>query len=234
MSNQQSIYIDEGLLTSTYKDALSHLKVLTQSALSTIDKANRAHSFNLYKALDTIKCINDFCSLHNLEKIRTDNVGLSTATNILQHLTDYYMNIALNSNASSFSHYFETTKYSFNDTDYTTIQNNLNQLREDIANSTIFSDEHKARLLKKLEQLQAELHKKMNSLDKALGQITSIGATLGQFGEDAKPFFDRINETFKLIRKTEDKGDGVVPPENQIEHKDFMETNLLETPTDLA
>ena len=55
------------------------------------------------------------------------------------------------------------------------------------------------RLLNRLEELQRELHKKMSKLDKFWGFIMDAGPVLGKFGEDAKPFFERINELAEII-----------------------------------
>jgi hypothetical protein len=44
-----------------------------------------------------------------------------------------------------------------------------------------------------------ELHKKMSNLDKFWGLIGDAGVTLGKFGEEAKPFVDRIREIVDII-----------------------------------
>jgi hypothetical protein len=89
--------------------------------------------------------------------------------------------------------------YVFTDGDISRIQTLINELRDLIAKSKSFEENHKERLLKKLEKLQAELHKKMSSLDKFWGLIGDAGVILGKFGEDAKPFVDRFQEIAQIV-----------------------------------
>lgn len=93
--------------------------------------------------------------------------------------------------------------YKFTDGDLTRIQELINELRDMITNSDFFGEKHKERLLKRLEELQLELHKKMSSLDKFWGFIMDAGPALGKFGKDAKPFFDRLNELANIIWGTQ-------------------------------
>ena len=67
----------------------------------------------------------------------------------------------------------------------------------------MFDAKHKERLLKKLEALQQELHKKVSSLDKLWGLIGEAGVALGKFGKDAKPFVDRIREIAQITWRTQ-------------------------------
>lgn len=57
-----------------------------------------------------------------------------------------------------------------------------------------FEDDHQARLLKQVESLQLELHKKMSNLDRFWGLVGDAGVIAGKFGKDAKPLVDRIRE----------------------------------------
>jgi hypothetical protein len=89
--------------------------------------------------------------------------------------------------------------YRFSDGDIKRIQELLNELRDLITESQDFDASHKDRLLKRLENLQKELHKKMSSLDKFWGLVGDAGVVLGKFGKDAKPFVDRIKEITQII-----------------------------------
>ncbi len=93
--------------------------------------------------------------------------------------------------------------YSFSDGDLERIQTLINELRESITKSILFSDEHKERILKKLESLQLELHKKMSSLDKLWGFVGEAGVVLGKFGKDAEPFFERLKEIAHITWRTQ-------------------------------
>jgi hypothetical protein len=81
--------------------------------------------------------------------------------------------------------------YEFSDGDLTKVQQLVNQVRDLIQQSTLFEAEHKSRLLKRLERLQIELHKKVSDLDRFWGLIGDAGVVLGKFGNDAKPIVDR-------------------------------------------
>ena len=84
--------------------------------------------------------------------------------------------------------------YVFTDGDLARIQKLINELRKLITQSKDFEDNHKERLLKRLENLQSELHKRMSNLDKLWALLPEAGVALGKFGENAKPFADRICE----------------------------------------
>lgn len=89
--------------------------------------------------------------------------------------------------------------YKFTDGDLSRIQSLINELRDIITRSNYFNADHKQRLLTRLEELQLELHKKMSRLDKFWGFIMDAGPVLGKFGDDAKPFFERINELAEIV-----------------------------------
>lgn len=93
--------------------------------------------------------------------------------------------------------------YKFTDGDLSRIQKLINELRDLISSSQLFDANHKERLLKKLEGLQKELHKKMSSIDKFWGLVGDAGIVLGKFGKDAKPLVDRISEIAQIIWRTQ-------------------------------
>lgn len=93
--------------------------------------------------------------------------------------------------------------YQFSDVDLNRIQELINQLRENIRDSKIFDENHRERLLNKLEKLQKELHKKMSSLDKLWGLIGDAGIVFGKFGNDVKPLVDRILEIANIAWQTQ-------------------------------
>lgn len=93
--------------------------------------------------------------------------------------------------------------YEFTDGDLARIQTLIHELREFLTNTEIFEEEHRGRLLKRLESLQSELHKKVSSLNKFWGLMIDAGVALGRIGEDAKPFFDRIKEMVEIVWRTQ-------------------------------
>ncbi len=93
--------------------------------------------------------------------------------------------------------------YEFTSGDLNRIQELINELRSNISNSELFASEHKQRLLKRLEKIQSELHKRVSNLDKFWGLIGDAGVAVGKFGNDAKPFVDRIKEIAEIVWRTQ-------------------------------
>lgn len=93
--------------------------------------------------------------------------------------------------------------YEFSEGDLDRIQTLINELREHISGSNLFEQEHQQRLLKRLEKLQSEMHKKMPDLDRLWGLVGDAGVALGKFGTDAKPIVDRIKELTKITWNTQ-------------------------------
>ena len=106
--------------------------------------------------------------------------------------------------------------YEFSQGDLDRVQVLINELREQINNSSLFEEKHKARLLKRLEKLQAEMHKKMSDVDKFWGLVGDAGIVIGKFGKDSKPFVDRIKEISDIVWRTQSRAEelpsGTPPP----------------------
>jgi len=112
--------------------------------------------------------------------------------------------LTLGSAREKYAALFGTTFiYQFSDGDLTRIQQLINELRDAITKSELFDAKHKQRILNKLEGLQSELHKKMSNLDRFWGLIGEAGVAIGKFGQDAKPFVDRIREIYQITWRTQ-------------------------------
>ena len=70
-----------------------------------------------------------------------------------------------------------------------------------ISSSDVITPKHKSRLLERLERLQRELHKKTSDLDSFWRFIGEAGIAIGRFGNDIKPFVDRVRELSDIIGK---------------------------------
>ena len=97
--------------------------------------------------------------------------------------------------------------YEFTDGDINRIQILINELRAEISKSDLFEEDHRSRLLKRLERLQAEMHKKMSDIDRFWGLIGDAGVALGKFGKDAKPIVDRIKELSQIAWRTQSRAE---------------------------
>jgi hypothetical protein len=97
--------------------------------------------------------------------------------------------------------------YEFSQGDLSKIQSLINELREQIATSNQFEHDHQQRLLRRLEKIQSELHKKVSDLDRFWGLIGDAGVVLGKFGNDAKPLVDRIKEIAEIVWQTQSRAE---------------------------
>jgi hypothetical protein len=97
--------------------------------------------------------------------------------------------------------------YEFTTGDLNRIQELINELRNHISSSEFFTAEHKQRLLRRLEKIQTEMHKKVSDLDRFWGLIGDAGVAIGKFGKDAKPIVDRIKEIADIIWRTQSKAE---------------------------
>ena len=93
--------------------------------------------------------------------------------------------------------------YEFSTGDVTRIQTLLNELRTLIQKNRDLAEDHRQRVLQRLERLQAELHKKMSDIDRFWGLIGDAGVMIGKFGKDAKPIVERIREIADIVWRTQ-------------------------------
>jgi hypothetical protein len=97
--------------------------------------------------------------------------------------------------------------YEFSQGDVDAIQNILNKLRELVTQSDRFDEDHRRRLLGRLEKLQSEFHKKMSDLDRFWGLIGDASMLMAKIGNDAKPIVDRIRELADIVWRTQSRAE---------------------------
>lgn len=145
-------------------------------------------------------------------------IGANTSedcSNIYQFVTD--VKSTLRAEASrlkieSLKHKFQTSLdgefvYEFSQGDLDRVQVLLNQLRDLIRASKDLEAEHQQRLLRRLEKLQSEIHKKVSDVDRFWGLIGDAGVVIGKLGNDAKPIVDRIREITDIIWQTQSRAE---------------------------
>lgn len=93
--------------------------------------------------------------------------------------------------------------YEFTDGDLKRIQQLINELREMVSANTELDAGHKQRMLKRLEKMQSELHKKMSDISRFYELMGDAGVALGKLGEGAKPFVERIKELAGIAWKSQ-------------------------------
>lgn len=93
--------------------------------------------------------------------------------------------------------------YEFSEGDLKKIQELLNQLRSLISDSTELDEDQRNRLLKRLEKLQSELHKKVSDLDRFWGFFIDASIVVRIMGENAKPMIEVIQKIVRIIWPTQ-------------------------------
>jgi hypothetical protein len=82
----------------------------------------------------------------------------------------------------------------------------IQAIRSKIRSADFLTDEHKARLLAKLGEVEQEVYKKEGTLRTVLSEVEMVGATFKRLGKDIKPLTDRITEIAGNARSDEDPG----------------------------
>ncbi|TDV42909.1 hypothetical protein EDF87_11335 [Pseudomonas helmanticensis] len=99
--------------------------------------------------------------------------------------------------------------YEFTDGDLKRIRTLIKELRELIVANQELDEDHKQRLLKRLEKMQAEIHKKMSDLNSFYGLLVEASIVLKKVGENAKPIVDRIKELTKISWGTQARAENL-------------------------
>lgn len=106
--------------------------------------------------------------------------------------------------------------YEFTDGDLKRIRTLINELRELITENSELDEDHKRRLLKRLEKMQSEIHKKVSDLNAFYGLAVEASVVLKKVGENAKPIVDRIKELTGISWNTQARAEnlpsGTEPP----------------------
>jgi hypothetical protein len=97
--------------------------------------------------------------------------------------------------------------YEFSQGDLDRVQHLINELREQISKTSALKQEHQQRLLRRLEKLQAEMHKKVSDLDRFWGLVGDAGVIFGKLGNDGKPLVDRIKEIANIVWQTQSRAE---------------------------
>ncbi|EDP60013.1 hypothetical protein [Vibrio sp. AND4] len=97
--------------------------------------------------------------------------------------------------------------YEFSQGDLERVQSLLNELRIQISALEQLEESHRQRLLKRLEKLQSELHKRVSDLDRFWGLVGDAGVVMGKLGTDAKPIVDRIREIAQISWNTQSRAE---------------------------
>jgi len=89
--------------------------------------------------------------------------------------------------------------YEFSESDFKRVTDLMNELRDLIRTSTLIGDEHKRRLLRRLEAMRAEFHRKTNDIDRFWGFLGEAGIAMRKFGDDLAPISERVLELGGIV-----------------------------------
>lgn len=217
------MYIQDRFLHSDFSDARLHLKDMLKETLKRMDRLNQDRELNYYDSVDTLNAIREFAYSQGINNELLQKDRISNKGEILNILSRYYTDVIAKETSSQYRNIFAKELYLFSDEEYASIQEHINSLRAKLQDSTDFDAKHKERLLKKLEELQKELHQKMSSLDKFLGGCLSVAHTIGLSAKKAKPFTDDVKDILNITLNTKSRGEDFPENTNQIE-----KTNLFQ------
>ncbi len=117
--------------------------------------------------------------------------------------------------------------YEFSKGDVVAIKQLIKDLREKIEACEELEEDHKSRVLIKLNDLDSELNLKMTKLDKAYILITEAQILIHKLGETSKPIIQIIKQIVNFAWRAEARAEGLssdtyltLPEESPIEELD--------------
>lgn len=158
------MYLNEKISHHNYEDPKFYLKELLINCINIMTELNLKNELDFSKSIETIICINTFNKLNNLPLIKYNLSNINHSHNILNLIKQYYDELLYKITNTQYS-FFKKIEHNFNSKEYDLIQKTINELRDNIVKSDLLNKDHKENILYKVESLQNELHKSMNSFN---------------------------------------------------------------------
>lgn len=89
--------------------------------------------------------------------------------------------------------------YEFSETDFKRMLDLVEELRQLIRDSSLITDEHKRRLLRRLEAMKGELYQKTSDIDRFWGFLGDAGIAMRKYGDDLAPISQRVLELGGIV-----------------------------------
>lgn len=89
--------------------------------------------------------------------------------------------------------------YELSDDDISEIQEHINKLRSLISETEFLDEDHRRRLLRRLEILQAELHKRVSDFDHYYGMAVETYVLLKKYGEGMSQICNEFKEILRIV-----------------------------------
>ncbi|MCF6331443.1 MAG: hypothetical protein L3I99_07885 [Sulfurimonas sp.] len=215
-------YINDKYLTDVFDDARLHLKDMLKDALDNIQTDyNDNHQPEFLDLLEVQKVVVDFCNIYDIDNKVLVNSS-KTDVNAMYHSLQVFFADFLKKSPTMYENIFAKKIYTFTEEEHETIQTKINDLRDKILKSTEIDKKHRERVLKKLEEMQKELHKKMANLDKFLGGMVSVGHALGLTAKEAKPFTDDVKDILNITLNKKAKTEEL-PENNEMATEELLQ-----------
>ncbi len=209
--------MDEDFINNLSDDPVKGILEITQRIINIPNAEYQSYmsNFTLYKdlleAYGLLLSLNGVVNIPNLPKVDIDESHIDNMKKIKAFAINLNKSVERKVSLSIVSElkskydikYGNVFRYDFTEGDLKKIQKLIDEARNIITESDQIEDEFKRRLLKKLEKLQSELHKKVSDLDRFYGFIGDMGVLFGKFGNDIKPLIDRFSEIIKIVWRTQ-------------------------------
>lgn len=207
------MFFDEGFIDELRFNPIHGVLDICKRTLGEINQSGSS-DYDYELLLESYTLIDSLVNAQLIEKIELPSIhgdkdsDSYTLIHFLEKLLSYYEKEVTKLKLESYKNKFQLSlnagfSYELSQGDLERIQQLINELRSEISNSDFFEQDHKQRLLKRLEKIQSELHKRMSDLDKFWGLIGDAGVAIGKFGEDVKPIVERVKEITEIIWRTQ-------------------------------
>jgi hypothetical protein len=184
------------------------LKFLEFNNVFTEPKIKKEHYEQYVQALGVLKAFseaNDF--VFTYPEISGDpediNIIVKFFQTVRRHFQKGIANLELEESVDKFSKHFGNFCYVLSQGDVERIQSLISQLRETISNSGEFPEEYKKRLIKRLERLQSEVHKRMSNYDRFWGLMGDLGIARNKPGKDAKTVTEYMEGILTIVFRSQ-------------------------------
>lgn len=214
------MFFDEKFIEKVENDPISGIASICSKVLSFLDKFSNNDSWSdeeheiLWESATFIDLI---IKTYHLQirvavpaPISDMGSNCMSLKNYIECVNDTVKEKALLIKISSYKQSYEnalksTFAYEFSQGDLERVQYLIDELRKQISGLENLEQDHRQRLLRRLEKLQSELHKRVSDLDRFWGLIGDAGVVLGKLGTDAKPVVDRIREIAEIAWNTQSR-----------------------------
>lgn len=218
-------YIDEKFINCETDNPLHTLEEFLIDVIGKLPKTE--NGLDKIEEIKALNIINAYCKAHSLPTVSLNNITLNTSfAQFSGNLKSRLTNLILNETADNYENLFKKQAYALNDNEFQTIQEGINKLRDKVNNTKELHQEHKARILKKLNEMQTELNKNMSTFDSIIGKSMIVLKTIS-FGrkEIVTPLMKDAIELTKELNRIETIHSEIPNTENQIE---YVEATLIE------